>query len=62
VLERRVAELTALLEDPELYTNREGMEKSALAGKELDVARRQLDDAIDRWTDATERAEQLSAI
>jgi ATP-binding cassette subfamily F protein 3 len=61
VLERRVAELTALLEDPELYTNREGMEKSIVAGKELDVARRQLDTAIERWTEATERAEQLSA-
>jgi ATP-binding cassette subfamily F protein 3 len=60
-LERRVAELTALLEDPELYTTREGMEKSRLAGKELDVARRQLDGAIERWTGATERAEQLSA-
>jgi hypothetical protein len=36
------------------------MEKSALAGKELDVARRQLDAAIERWTEATERAE-LSA-
>jgi ABC transporter C-terminal domain len=61
-LERRVTELTALLEDPELYTTREGMERSVLGGKELDVARRQLDGAIDRWTDATERAEQLSAI
>jgi ATP-binding cassette subfamily F protein 3 len=61
MLERKVAELTALLEDPELYTTREGMEKSGIAGKELDVARRQLDNAIERWTKATERAEQLSA-
>jgi ATP-binding cassette subfamily F protein 3 len=61
MLERRVAELTALLEDPELYTTREGMERSRLSGKELDEARRQLDGAIERWTGATERAEQLSA-
>jgi ATP-binding cassette subfamily F protein 3 len=61
MLERRVAELTALLEDPELYTTREGMERSRISGKELDVARRQLDAAIERWTSATERAEQLSA-
>jgi ATP-binding cassette subfamily F protein 3 len=61
-LERRIVELTALLEDPELYTTREGMEESVLTGKELDVARRQLDGAIDRWTGATERAEQLAAI
>jgi ATP-binding cassette subfamily F protein 3 len=59
-LERKVAELTALLEDPELYTTREGTAKSSLVGKELDDARRQLDEAIDRWTTATERAEQLS--
>jgi ATP-binding cassette, subfamily F, member 3 len=60
VLERKVAELTALLEDPELYTTREGTAKSLVAGKELDDARRELDEAIDRWTAATERAEQLS--
>jgi ATP-binding cassette subfamily F protein 3 len=61
VLERKVAELTAILEDPELYTTRDGTQKSLLAGKELDDARRQLDEAIERWTAATERAEQLSA-
>jgi ATP-binding cassette subfamily F protein 3 len=60
-LERKVAELTALLEDPELYTSREGTERSLIAGKELDQARRQLDAAIERWTAVTERAEQLSA-
>jgi ATP-binding cassette subfamily F protein 3 len=61
-LERKVAELTALLEDPELYTTREGTDKSLVAGKELDEARRQLDAAIEQWTAATEKAEQLSAI
>ena len=60
-LESRIAELTALLEDPELYTTREGTERSLLAGKELDVVRRKLDTAIEKWTAATERAEQLSA-
>jgi ATP-binding cassette subfamily F protein 3 len=60
-LESRIAELTALLEDPELYTTREGTERSLLAGKELDVVRRKLDTAIEMWTAATERAEQLSA-
>lgn len=59
-LESRVAELTALLEDPELYTTREGTERSILAGKELDAVRRRLDVAIDAWTAATERAEQFS--
>jgi ATP-binding cassette subfamily F protein 3 len=60
-LESKVAELTALLEDPELYTTRQGMEQSLLAGKELDVVRRKLDAAIEKWTTATERAEQSAA-
>jgi ATP-binding cassette subfamily F protein 3 len=60
-LESKVAELTALLEDPELYTTREGTERSLIAGKELDVMRRKLDTAIEVWTAATERAEQLLA-
>jgi ATP-binding cassette subfamily F protein 3 len=57
-LESKVAELTALLEDPELYTTREGTERSLIAGKELDSLRRKLDGAIEAWTTATERAEQ----
>jgi ATP-binding cassette, subfamily F, member 3 len=60
-LERKTAELTALLEDPELYTSRDGTARSLVAGKELDEVRRQLDAAIERWTAATEKAEQLSA-
>ncbi|MDP9201814.1 MAG: ABC-F family ATP-binding cassette domain-containing protein [Gemmatimonadota bacterium] len=60
-LEGKVAELTALLEDPELYTTREGTERSLLAGKELDAVRRKLDTAIEAWTAATERAEHVSA-
>ena len=60
-LEGKVAELTTLLEDPELYTTREGTERSIRAGKELDAVRRKLDAAIETWTAATERAEQFSA-
>ena len=60
MLEKRIVELTALLEDPELYTTREGTEKSLIAGRELDEARRQLDMALENWTAVTERAEQLS--
>jgi ATP-binding cassette subfamily F protein 3 len=62
VLEKKVVELTALLENPELYTTREGTDKSLVAGKELDEARRRLDIAIEKWTAVTEEAEQLSAI
>jgi ATP-binding cassette, subfamily F, member 3 len=60
VLESRIAELTVLLEDPELYTTREGTERSLHAGKQLDAVRRKLDAAIKNWAAATERAEQLS--
>ena len=59
-LESRVGELTRLLEDPELYTSRDGTEKSLIAGKELEEARRKLDAAIEKWTDLTERAEKLA--
>jgi ATP-binding cassette subfamily F protein 3 len=60
-LEKKIVELTALLEDPELYTTREGTEKSLRAGKQLDETRRKLDKAIEKWTKVTEQAEQLSA-
>ena len=61
LLEKRIGELTVLLEDPDLYTTREGMDKAVVAGRQLDETRRLLDLAIDRWTAATERAELLSA-
>jgi ATP-binding cassette, subfamily F, member 3 len=60
-LEERVARLTALLEDPQLYTTPEGAQKSLVAGKELEETKRQLDAAFANWTAATEQAEQLSA-
>ena len=60
VLEGKVRELTALLEDPELYTTREGTERSLAAGKQLDELRRKLDAALEKWTAATEAAEQMA--
>jgi ATP-binding cassette subfamily F protein 3 len=59
-LETKVSELASVLEDPELYTTREGMEKSVRAGKELDQLRRRLDAALERWTAATEGVEKLA--
>jgi ATP-binding cassette subfamily F protein 3 len=59
-LEAQVVELSSVLEDPELYTTREGTEKALVIGKQLDEARRALDLAIERWTSVTERVEQLS--
>jgi ABC transporter C-terminal domain len=60
-LEKKIVELTALLEDPELYTTRDGTDKSLVAGRELDETRRQLDIALENWTTVTERTEQMSA-
>jgi ATP-binding cassette, subfamily F, member 3 len=59
-LEQGVGELTRLLEDPELYTSREGTEKSLVAGKDLENLKLKLDAAIERWTTLTERAERLA--
>jgi ATP-binding cassette subfamily F protein 3 len=59
-LEESVARLTKVLEDPELYTSREGTEKSLVAGKELEELRRKLDAAIEKWTNLTEKAERLA--
>ena len=61
-LEEKIARLTAFLEDPQLYTTREGAQKSVAAGKELEETKQQLDVAFANWTAATEQAEQLSAI
>jgi ATP-binding cassette, subfamily F, member 3 len=62
VLEQKIAQLTAHLEDPELYTTREGTQKSVIVGRELEGLKRDLDVAFANWTHATERVEQLSAI
>jgi len=59
-LEEKVAQLTKLLEDPELYTSREGTEKSIVAGKQLEEMRLKLDAAIEKWTNLTEKAERLA--
>jgi ATP-binding cassette subfamily F protein 3 len=50
--EAEVAKLTKALEDPDLYATPEGVTKSAKLGKTLDAAKRELDDALQRWTEA----------
>ncbi|HEV7387500.1 MAG TPA: ABC-F family ATP-binding cassette domain-containing protein [Gemmatimonadaceae bacterium] len=59
-LEEQIARLTQALADPELYTTREGTQKSVATGKKLEETKRKLDAAFAKWTAATERAEQLS--
>jgi ATP-binding cassette, subfamily F, member 3 len=59
-LEARVAELTHLMEDPALYTTPDGAKRAAALGVQLDALKKELDRAIERWTTATEVAEQLA--
>jgi ATP-binding cassette subfamily F protein 3 len=59
-MEARVAELAAALEDPELYTRPDGVERATRMGAELDRARRALDDALEAWSRATEEAERAA--
>jgi hypothetical protein len=55
-LEREVAELTRALEDPDLYTTSEGTAKSAVLGQQLEARKRELDQALEVWSAATEHA------
>jgi ATP-binding cassette subfamily F protein 3 len=59
-LDAQVAELTRLLEDPALYTTPDGAKRAAALGVQLEALKKQLDRAIERWTIATESAEQLA--
>jgi ATP-binding cassette subfamily F protein 3 len=56
-LEMRIAEITAALEDPHLYTTPDGVTQARTLGVELDSARATLDDAIARWERAVELVE-----
>ncbi|HVE79379.1 MAG TPA: ABC-F family ATP-binding cassette domain-containing protein [Gemmatimonadaceae bacterium] len=59
-LEAEVAELTRLLDDPALYNTPNGPRRASALGSQLDQLKRQLDDALDEWTKATEVAESLT--
>jgi ATP-binding cassette subfamily F protein 3 len=61
-LEARVAELAAALEDPELYTRDDGVEQATRMGAELERARRELDEALETWSRATEEAERVGTL
>jgi ATP-binding cassette subfamily F protein 3 len=56
-LEGRIAEISAALEDPELYTTALGVNRAQMLGAELDDARVTLDEAIARWERAVETVE-----
>ncbi len=57
-LETKIADLTASLADPGLYTTTDGKRKARLGGKELEQLKKKLDDALEEWTKATEEADR----
>jgi len=60
-LEAKVAKLTGDLADPALYMTEDGKRKAVKAGTELDRLKKQLDEAVEAWTAATEAAEEAVA-
>jgi len=60
-LEAKVAKLTGDLADPALYTTEDGKRRAVKAGTELDRLKKQLDEAVEAWTAATEAAEEAVA-
>jgi len=59
-LEGTVATLTGALEDPALYTKANGVDEARKLGIELDVAKRDLDVALQDWTKASENLERVT--
>lgn len=57
-LEAEVARVVAALEDPALYTRRDGAATAHTLGAQLEALKRDLEAALERWTLATERVEQ----
>jgi ATP-binding cassette subfamily F protein 3 len=55
-LETKVTTLTLTLEDPSLYGDAAGTARALALGKELDRARRELDEALEKWNDLVESA------
>ena len=58
-LEGEVSKLTATLEDPGLYTRRNGVEDAHKLGAELDKLRKKLDRALATWEKETAALESL---
>ena len=59
-LEGRVASITANLEDPALYTRPDGVSEATRLGIDLDNAKRELDKALEAWTRASDRLQEVN--
>ena len=60
-LERLVNDLTASLEDPALYARDGGAGEAQSLGRELERVKRELDDALEQWSTATDAVERLTS-
>jgi ATP-binding cassette, subfamily F, member 3 len=60
-LEARVTEISRELEDPELYTRTDGLERASRLGIELDRLKPALERAIENWGTATEALDTLTS-
>jgi ATP-binding cassette subfamily F protein 3 len=58
-LEARITEVSRELEDPELYTRADGVERASRLGIELDRLKPTLERAIENWGTATEALDTL---
>jgi ATP-binding cassette, subfamily F, member 3 len=60
-LESKVERLTHALEDPELYTKADGVQRAKEMGVDLEQVKRELERALDEWGKATEVLDTLTA-
>ena len=59
-LEAQIASLSKALEDPQLYTRATGQGEARVLGTQLEMAKRELDATLERWTAATDEVEALN--
>jgi ATP-binding cassette subfamily F protein 3 len=59
-LEAKIAQLTEVLGDPELYMSEDGKRRALKAGSDLDNLKRKLDSALEEWSAATEAADSTA--
>ncbi|HEX8944159.1 MAG TPA: ABC-F family ATP-binding cassette domain-containing protein, partial [Gemmatimonadaceae bacterium] len=59
-LEARIENLTHTLEDPEFYTQPDGPGRATQLGQELERLKRELEQALENWSTASERLDALN--
>ena len=60
-LESRIETVSRELEDPELYTRADGVERAKDLGAELDRRKQELERVLEEWGTATEALDTLAA-